>query len=156
MISALVKRYWLQLLVLALIGALAFFVNHYRDNAITYRDQRDKATEKLLLATATIKDMQTRQRDVAALDAKYTGELADAKETIERLHSDVIAGRKRLQLNANCPANGTTGSSGMGDASGPRLDDSAERDYFRLRDGIATARQQIAGLQDYIRGVCLK
>ncbi|EHK6075730.1 lysis protein, partial [Escherichia coli] len=64
MISALVKRYWLQLLVLALIGALAFFVNHYRDNAITYRDQRDKATEKLLLATATIKDMQTRQRDV--------------------------------------------------------------------------------------------
>ena len=79
MISALVKRYWLQLLVLALIGALAFFVNHYRDNAITYRDQRDKATEKLLLATATIKDMQTRQRDVAALDAKYTGELADAK-----------------------------------------------------------------------------
>lgn len=100
MISALVKRYWLQLLVLALIGALAFFVNHYRDNAITYRDQRDKATEKLLLATATIKDMQTRQRDVAALDAKYTGELADAKETIERLHSDVIAGRKRLQVAA--------------------------------------------------------
>lgn len=57
MISALVKRYWLQLLVLALICALAFFVNHYRDNAITYRDRRDKATEKLLLATATIKDM---------------------------------------------------------------------------------------------------
>ncbi len=55
MISALVKRYWLQLLVLALIGALAFFVNHYRDNAITYRDQRDKATEKLLLATAPLK-----------------------------------------------------------------------------------------------------
>jgi hypothetical protein len=43
-ISALVKRYWLQLLVVALIGVLAFFVNHYRDNAITYKDQRDKAT----------------------------------------------------------------------------------------------------------------
>lgn len=98
--------------MLALIGALAFFVNHYRDNAITYRDQRDKATEKLLLATATIKDMQTRQRDVAALDAKYTGELADAKETIERLHSDVIAGRKRLQVAATC-AKSTTGASSM-------------------------------------------
>jgi hypothetical protein len=72
MISALVKRYWLQLLVLALIGALAFFVNHYRDNAITYKDQRDKATKNLRLANATIKDMQIRQRDVAALDAKYT------------------------------------------------------------------------------------
>jgi prophage endopeptidase len=43
-IGALVKRYWLQLLVVALIGVLAFFVNHYRDNAITYKDQRDKAT----------------------------------------------------------------------------------------------------------------
>jgi prophage endopeptidase len=45
MIGALVKRYWLQLLVVALIGVLAFFVNHYRDNAITYKDQRDKATK---------------------------------------------------------------------------------------------------------------
>lgn len=155
MIGALVKRYWLQLLVIALIGALAFFVNRYRENAITYKDQRDKATEQLSLANATIKDMQTRQRDVAALDAKYTGELADAKETIERLHSDVIAGRKRLQLNANCPANGTTGSSGMGDASGPRLADSAERDYFTLRERIVTVTKQVGYLQDYIKEQCL-
>ncbi len=33
----------------------------------------------------TINDMQVRQRDVAALDAKYTGELADAKATIDQL-----------------------------------------------------------------------
>ncbi|MDO1945390.1 DUF2570 domain-containing protein, partial [Escherichia coli] len=44
MISALVKRYWLQLIVVALIGVLAFFVNRYRDNAIAYKDQRDKET----------------------------------------------------------------------------------------------------------------
>ncbi|MCU4106856.1 lysis protein, partial [Enterobacter hormaechei subsp. hoffmannii] len=88
MIGALVKRYWLQLMVLAVIGVLAFFVNHYRDNAITYKDQRDKATEKLNLANATIKDMQVRQRDVAALDAKYTKELSDAKKTINDLRRD--------------------------------------------------------------------
>lgn len=82
MIGALVKRYWLQLLVVALIGVLAFFVNRYRDNAITYKDQRDKANKQLSLATATIKDMQARQRDVAALDAKYTKELADAKKPL--------------------------------------------------------------------------
>ncbi|EKS6750045.1 lysis protein [Enterobacter kobei] len=156
MIGALVKRFWLQLLVAALIGVLAFFVNHYRDNAITYKDQRDKATENLNLANATIKDMQTRQRDVAALDAKYTGELADAKETIERLHSDVIAGRKRLQLNANCPTNGATGTGGMVDATGPRLTDSAERDYFTLRERIVTVTKQIGYLQDYIKEQCLK
>lgn len=155
MISALVKRYWLQLLVLALIGALAFFVNHYRDNAITYRDQRDKATEKLLLATATIKDMQTRQRDVAALDAKYTGELADAKETIERLHSDVIAGRKRLQVAATC-AKSTTGAIGMGDGESPRLTADAELNYYRLRSGIDRITAQVNYLQEYIRTQCLK
>ncbi|EPS9575874.1 lysis protein [Enterobacter kobei] len=156
MIGALVKRYWLQLMVVALIGVLAFFVNHYRDNAITYKDQRDKATDKLSLANATIKDMQVRQRDVAALDAKYTGELADAKETIERLHSDVIAGRKRLQLNANCPTNGATGTGSLGDATSPRLTDSAERDYFTLRERIVTVTKQIGYLQDYVKDQCLK
>ena len=155
MISTLVKRYWLQLLVLALIGVLAFFVNHYRDNAITYRDQRDKATEKLLLATATIKDMQTRQRDVAALDAKYTGELADAKETIERLHSDVIAGRKRLQVAATC-AKSTTGASSMGDGESPRLTADAELNYYRLRSGIDKITAQVNYLQEYIRTQCLR
>lgn len=155
MIGELVKRYWLQLLVVAVIGVLVFFVNRYRDNAITYKDQRDKATEKLSLANATIKDMQTRQRDVAALDAKYTGELADAKETIERLHSDVIAGRERLQLNAKCPTNGATSTGGLVDATGPRLTDSAERDYFTLRERIVTVTKQVGYLQDYIKEQCI-
>jgi prophage endopeptidase len=141
---------------ICLLVSMAWAINHYRDNAITYKDQRDKATEKLSLANAAIKDMHTRQRDVAALDAKYTGELVDAKETIERLHSDVIAGRKRLQLNANCPANGTTGSGGLGDASSPRLTDSAERDYFTLRERIVTVTKQVGYLQDYIKEQCLK
>ncbi|HHF9610442.1 TPA: lysis protein [Escherichia coli] len=142
--------------VICLLVSMAWAINHYRDNAITYKDQRDKATEKLSLANATIKDMQTRQRDAAALDAKYTGELADAKETIERLHSDVIAGRKRLQLNAKCPANGTTGPGGLGDATGPRLTDSAERDYFSLRERIVTVTKQVGYLQDYISTQCMK
>ncbi|MGQ4856034.1 lysis protein [Enterobacter roggenkampii] len=156
MISALVKRYWLQLLVLALIGALAFFVNHYRDNAITYRDQRDKATEKLLLATATIKDMQTRQRDVAALDAKYTKELADAQAENDRLRADVVAGKRRLQIAATCTKDETTGTSGLVDGSSPRLTADAELNYWRLRDGIATVTKQLTGLQEYVRTQCLK
>ena len=42
-------------------------VNHYRDNAITYKAQRDKNARELKLANAAITDMQMRQRDVAAL-----------------------------------------------------------------------------------------
>ena len=47
-------------------------INHYRDNAITYKAQRDKNAGEQKLANAAITDMQMRQRDVAALDAKYT------------------------------------------------------------------------------------
>ncbi|MBE4870033.1 lysis protein [Enterobacter cloacae complex sp. S4] len=141
--------------IIVVISAMGWAINHYRDNAITYKDQRDKATKNLRLANDTIKDMQVRQRDVAALDAKYTGELADAKETIERLHSDVIAGRKRLQLNAKCSTNGATSTGGMGDASSPRLTDSAERDYFTLRERIVTVTKQVGYLQEYIKEQCL-
>ncbi len=123
--------------IIVVISAMGWAINHYRDNAITYKDQRDKATMHLSLANATIKDMQTRQHDAAALDAKYTGELADAKATIDQLERDVVSGKRRLHLNARCPANGTAVTGGLGDASSPRLTDSAERDYFTLRERIA-------------------
>ena len=58
------------------------------DNAITYKAQRDKNARELKLANAAITDMQMRQRDVAALDAKYTKELADAKAENDALRDD--------------------------------------------------------------------
>ncbi|WP_436907859.1 lysis protein [Enterobacter kobei] len=142
--------------VICLLVSMAWAINHYRDNAITYKDQRDKATEKLSLANFTIKDMQTRQRDVAALDAKYTKELADAKSQLEDLQRCVSSGKCGLHVNARCPANGTAGTGGLGDASGPRLTDSAERDYFTLRERIVTVTKQVGYLQDYISTQCLE
>ena len=64
-------------------------------HAITYKAQRDKNARELKLANAAITDMQMRQRD-AALDAKYTKELADAKAENDALRDDVAAGRRRL------------------------------------------------------------
>ena len=157
MIGALVKRYWLQLLVVALIGVLAFFVNHYRDNAIAYKDQRDKATKNLRLANATIKDMQVRQRDVAALDAKYTKELSDAKKTINDLRRDVDSGAKRLRVAATCTGvHQAATASGMDALAEPELTGAARRDYFTLRERIATVTKQLTGLQEYVREQCLK
>ena len=46
--------------------------------------------------------MQMRQRDVAALDAKYTKELADAKAENDALRDDVAAGRRRFNIKAVC------------------------------------------------------
>ncbi|HGH4686200.1 MULTISPECIES: lysis protein [Enterobacter] len=142
--------------VISLLVSMAWAINHYRDNAIAYKDQRDKATEKLSLSIATIKDMQTRQRDAAALDAKYTKELADAKSQLEDLQRCVSTGKCGLHVNARCPANGATSTGGMGDATSPRLTDPAERDYFTLRKRIVTVRKQIGYLQDYIKEQCLK
>ena len=64
--------------------------------------QRDKNARELKLANAAITDMQMRQRDVAALDAKYTKELADAKAENDALRDDVAAGRRRLHIKAVC------------------------------------------------------
>ncbi|KFC12506.1 Rz family phage outer membrane lytic protein, partial [Trabulsiella guamensis ATCC 49490] len=129
----------------------------YRDNAITYKGQRNAARNELSLANSTITDMQTRQRDVAALDAKYTGELEDAKATINQLERDVVAGKRRLQLNATCQAVHETTSTGeLGNATGPRLNDTAERDYFTLRERIETVTRQVGYLQDYINTQCMK
>ena len=47
-----------------------------------------KMPENWKLANAAITDMQMRQRDVAALDAKYTKELADAKAENDALRDD--------------------------------------------------------------------
>ena len=57
-------------LVICIIVCLSWAVNHYRDNAITYKAQRDKNARELKLANAAITDMQMRQRDVAALDGE--------------------------------------------------------------------------------------
>ena len=142
--------------VICLLVSMAWAINHYRDNAITYKDQRDKATKNLRLANATIKDMQVRQRDVAALDAKYTKDLADAKKQLDDLQRCVRDGKCGLHVNATCPANGTTSTGGVGDATSPRLTDSAERDYFTLRERVVTVTKQVGYLQDYINEQCLE
>ncbi|MDN5185973.1 lysis protein, partial [Escherichia coli] len=66
-------------LVICTIVCLSWAVNHYRDNAIATKNSVIKKSVSSKQATATIADMQQRQRDVAALDAKYSRELANAK-----------------------------------------------------------------------------
>ncbi|EBI1479337.1 lysis protein [Salmonella enterica] len=144
------------ILLLIVAAALAWTTDHYHSNAVRFRQQRNTVTHKLALANATITDMTKRQRDVAALDAKYTKELADAKAENDALRDDVAAGRRRLYVNATCPAavRKTTAAPGMDHAASATLTANAERNYWRLRDGIATVTKQLEGAQDYIRTQC--
>ena len=106
-------------LVICIIVCLSWAVNHYRDNAITYKAQRDKNAGELKLANAAITDMQMRQRDVAALDAKYTKELVDAGAEND-LRDDVRAGRRRLHIKAVCQSvREATTASGVDNAASP-------------------------------------
>lgn len=157
MISALLRRYWLQFVVIALIGGLAFFVNHYRDNAITYKDQRDKATKNLRLANDTIKDMKVRQRDVAALDAKYTKELADAKAENDGMQRKLDNGG-RVLVKGRCPVPASTeasGTTGVGHDATVELSDFAGRNVLGIRSGIKQDQSALRVLQEYINTQCM-
>lgn len=144
--------------VICLLVSMAWAINHYRDNAITYRDQRDKATEKLSLANATITDMTTRQRDVAALDAKYTKELADAKAQNVALQRKLDNGG-RVLVKGKCPVPASTetaSTSGMGNDTTVELSDVAGRNVLGIRSGIISDQTALRTLQEYVQTQCLK
>ncbi|WP_333895454.1 lysis protein [Atlantibacter hermannii] len=156
MIEKLLRKYWLSLVVLVLTGALAFLVNRYRENAIEYKKQRDEKTQALSLANATFTDMQVRQRDVAALDAKYTKELADAKAENDALQRKLDNGG-RVLVKGKCPVQDYTTSTGsVGDAGTVELSDVAGRNVLSIRAGIIRDQKALKYLQDYIRAQCLK
>lgn len=145
-------------LVICIIVCLSWAVNHYRDNAITYKEQRDTATHKLTLANATITDMQTRQRDVAALDAKYTKELADEKAENDALRRKLDNGG-RVLVKGKCPVPSsaeTSSASGMGNDSTVELSPVAGRNVLGIRDGIIRDQTALRTLQEYIRTQCLR
>ena len=156
MIEKLLRKYWLSLVVLVLTGALAFLVNRYRDNAIEYKKQRDEKTHALSLANDTITDMQVRQRDNAALDAKYTKELADANAENDALRKRLDNGG-RVRVKGKCPAQDYTTSTGsVGDAGTVELADVAGRNVLSIRAGIIRDQKALKYLQDYINTQCLK
>ncbi|EAR1739631.1 lysis protein [Salmonella enterica] len=144
----------ISLLIVA--AALAWTTSRYHDNAVKYKSQRDTATHSLNLANETISDMTLRQRQNAALDAKYTQELADAKAESEKLRADLASGRRRLQLHAVCmpAAARDTTATGATDAATARLTPDAERNYQRLRTESRSVTAQVNSLQQYINEQC--
>lgn len=146
------KTMFVGLLLVSLIvaGRLA---NHYRNNAITYKDQRDTATHKLTLANATITDMQTRQRDVATLDAKYTKELADEHAKNADLQRRLAAGgRVRVEGRCTVPTTAkSAGASRVGNATTVELSPGAGQNVLDIRAGIISDQTKLRYLQEYIR-----
>ncbi|YCU20083.1 endopeptidase [Escherichia coli] len=146
------------IVLLVACGVLSLGLNHYRDNAITYKAQRDKNVRELKLANAAITDMQMRQRDVAALDAKYTKELADAKAENDALRRKLDNGG-RVLVKGKCPVPSsaeTSSASGIGNDATVELSPVAGRNVLGIRDGIIRDQTALRTLQEYIRTQCLR
>lgn len=149
------KTMFVGLLLVSLIvaGRLA---NHYRNNAITYKYQRDTATHNLKLANETITDMTKRQRDVAALDEKYTKELADAQTRNTDLQRRLAAGgRVRVEGRCSVPTETETAStSRVGNAATVELSSGAGQNVLNIRAGIISDQEKLKYLQEYVRTQC--
>lgn len=141
-------------------GVVIIFLGAMTDDLHDRFTRAEKARkEAVALADTrqqTIDDMTQRQRQNAALDAKYTQELADAKAESEKLRADLAAGRRRLQLHAVCmpAAARDTTATGATDAATARLTTDAERNYQRLRTESIAVTAQVNGLQQYITEQC--
>ncbi|EAR4360223.1 lysis protein, partial [Salmonella enterica] len=132
-----------SLLIVAVV--LGWATSHYHGNAVKYKDQRDTATHNLKLANETISDMQTRQRDVAALDAKYTKELADAQTRNTDLQRRLAAGgRVRVEGRCSVPTQTETASaSRVGNAATVELSPGAGQNVFNIRAGIISDQAKL-------------
>lgn len=138
--------HWQAAIVAVVLGLLAYF-------AISNQGLRHERADLLKTngqLSQTVRIQQDMQIRASAIDAQRYKELTNAKNQIADLQRAVADGAIRLRLNATCADDTPTGASGLADGTGPRLTQSAERDYFTLRERIETARSQIAGLQDYI------
>ncbi len=133
--------------------ALGWTTSHYHGNAVKYKDQRDTVTHNLKMANETISDMKTRQRDVAALDAKYTKELADAQTRNTDLQRRLAAGgRVRVKGRCTVPASTTTASPGsVGNAATVELSRDSGQNVLDIRAGIISDQEKLKYLQGYIR-----
>ena len=127
--------------------------------------QAQQISEIVNAATRAATDALERQRTalnrLAEIDTQYTQELADAKSEADDLRAAVADGQRQLRIAASCsnsggdPMRSATTTARVDDVASPRLDDAAERDYWRLRDRIALITTQVSGLQAYIRNTCI-
>ncbi|EAO2080344.1 lysis protein [Salmonella enterica] len=140
--------------MVAAVAVLGFTADHWHSQYTRTEKARKEAVALADTRQQTIDDMTQRQN--AALDAKYTQELADAKAESEKLRADLASGRRRLQLHAVCmpAAARDTTATGATDAATARLTPDAERNYQRLRTESRAVTAQVNGLQQYINEQC--
>lgn len=127
--------------------ALAKLAGYYHGKYITAESLASERKQ-------TIDDMTVRQRDVAALDEKYTKELASAKAENDALQRKLDRGG-RVLVAGTCPKQAAQPAS-VDNGTTVELSPVAGRNVLGIRAGIKEDQAKIAALQEYIIGQCMR
>lgn len=127
------------------------------------KNDRDNALSKLDIANQTITGLniyinKTKEqlRVIRQIDNDYQERLKDAQTENDKLRDDITNNTKRVYVKANCAVSTNATTTSKPDATTTRLTEDARQDYLRLRLEIEQTKQQVTGLQNYIKSACLK
>ncbi|MBD2782524.1 lysis protein [Xenorhabdus szentirmaii] len=146
-------HYTIVILVIATAAStFEAFYNSYKRAELKEANERQKTEIQQL--TDTINYQNTHIEMLHELDVKHTQKIADDQIEINKLRDAAFVHPERVYIQAKCPVRETAASSGVDDAATARPTDSAVRNYWLLRERIATSEQMILGLQGYIKTQC--
>lgn len=143
-----------SVITIVLFAGLVISLQHYRNNAAEYKSQRDEKQRQLTIARAEIGVLGSRIRNVAAIDERYTKELADAQQRNDALRHKLDA-NGRMFVNGKCPAmSSPTKTNSVGDATSIELAGDSRQNVLDIRSGVVSDRAKINYLQTYIQTQC--
>ena len=133
-------------LVLSFLCATVYF-QHEHNHELSR--ELAAAHHALDAADEQLKVNRIAQQHAAELDKKYTEQLANAQNEINKLRSDVISGRRKLRIQARCVPSNTTSRS-MGTDSIVELSRETGSTVLDIRSGIVSDQTKLKYLQDYV------
>ncbi len=147
---------WVERALVATLVIMLAAVAFLSDLLGDVRRERDSLSSQLSEQVAINKDYKSRIQSLHELDTMYTQELTNAKTEIDSLRDAVKSGTKRVYIKAECPKSGANTTESGSNEAAPRLSETTEQDYWRLREMMAENEKQTLYLQDYIKTQCLK
>lgn len=114
------------------------------------------AQGKVATLEAAAASRRNTQRLLLELDTKHTRELTNAQNTNAQLRAAVATGKRRLSVQATCPAVGaTTSPTGMDDDQArAELDPAAAERIVAIASDGDDAIRALNGLQEYVFTAC--
>jgi prophage endopeptidase len=154
-----IKTYWKLALLLVAFG-LGWYVEGLRWSKDVEAINLAHTQEMKAISDASAKQaadaltkQQALEQQYAALDAKYQGDLKNAKAENDNLQRAVKSGALKLRVKAKCPVNGgvvskTAAGSSVGDGITVELDPTAGSNILDIRAGILSDQAKLKYFQD--------